>query len=100
MNIERTLSVLHREGILPDRTLHSAQFQGLTSCLLAAFSAAGAIPALSTEDTRLYAALAPLHDIGKRAIRMIESGACGAFDPAILVCFQKTIGHACHAVYA
>ena len=68
MNIESTLSLLRREGLLPDRTLHSTQFRNLTVCLLAAFSAAGAIPALSAQETQFYSALAPLHDIGKRAI--------------------------------
>lgn len=202
MNIECTLSLLRREGLLLDDASHSAQFQSLTICLLTAFSAAGAIPALSPSDARLYAALAPLHDIGKRsipsallnkpgpltreefevmkthttrgcelleripalrqseafplicdvcrhhherwdgsgypdrltgqdiapwvqvvgladafdalihprvykppyllgqAISMIESGACGIFDPAMLACFTQTIGHICHTVYA
>ena len=35
-----------------------------------------------------------------QAIRMIESGACGIFDPAMLACFTQTIGHICHTVYA
>lgn len=68
MNIESTLFLLHREGLLPDRTLHSIQFQNLIVCLLAAFSSAGAIPVLSAQETQLYSALAPLHDIGKQAI--------------------------------
>ena len=68
MNIETTLAVLHREGVLQDHTPHSAQFRDLTACLLGAFSAAGAIPTLSAADARFYAALSPLHDIGKRAI--------------------------------
>ena len=183
MNIETTLAVLHREGVLQDHTPHSAQFRDLTACLLGAFSAAGAIPTLSAADARFYAALSPLHDIGKRAIppellnkpgpltweefevmkshtplicdvcrhhherwdgsgcpdqlagrdiapwvqvvgladafdalihprvykpayslgqavRMIEGGACGTFDPVMLVCFQQNISHICHAVYA
>ena len=68
MNIETTLSLLRREGLLLDQAPHSTQFQHLTICLLGAFSAAGAIPALSAQDARLYSALAPLHDVGKRAI--------------------------------
>lgn len=68
MNIECTLSLLRREGILLDHAPHSAQFRNLTTCLLDAFSAAGAIPALSAQDARLYSSLAPLHDVGKRAI--------------------------------
>ena len=68
MNIECTLSLLRREGILLDHAPHSAQFRNLTTCLLGAFSAAGAIPALSAQDARLYSTLAPLHDVGKRAI--------------------------------
>lgn len=68
MNIESTLSLLRRKGLLPALTSHSAQFRGLTACLLAAFSAAGAIPALSAREIQLYSALAPLHDIGKQAI--------------------------------
>ena len=202
MNIESTLLLLHREGLLPDRTLHSTQFRNLTVCLLAAFSAAGAIPALSAQETQFYSALAPLHDIGKRAIpseilnkpgsltqdefevmkshttqgcellehipalkqseafplicdvcrhhherwdgsgypdrlagrdiapwvqvvgladafdallhprvykpaysmgqaaRMIQNGACGAFDPVMLVCFTQSIGHIYRTVYA
>lgn len=202
MNIETTLAVLHREGVLQDHTPHSAQFRDLTACLLGAFSAAGAIPALSAADARFYAARSPLHDIGKRAIppellnkpgpltqeefevikshttqgcellkripalrcsdtfplicdvcrhhherwdgggypdglagqdiapwvqvvgladafdalihprvykppyppgqaiRMIMGGACGTFDPVMLVCFQQNISHICHAVYA
>ena len=68
MNIEHTLSLLRREGILLDGASHSSQFRSLTVCLLGAFSAAGAIPALSAADAQLYAALSPLHDIGKRAI--------------------------------
>lgn len=202
MNIEHTLSLLRREGILLDGASHSSQFRSLTVCLLGAFSAAGAIPALSAADAQLYAALSPLHDIGKRAIppellnkpgpltreefevmkshttqgcelleripvlrhsdafplicdvcrhhherwdgsgypdklagrdiapwvqvagladafdalihprvykppyplgqavRMIEDGACGTFDPTMLVCFRQNIGLICHAVYA
>lgn len=68
MNIDCTLSLLRREGILLDQPAHSTQFRNLTTCLLGAFSAAGAIPALSAQEARLYSALAPLHDIGKRAI--------------------------------
>lgn len=68
MNIECTLSLLRREGILLEQTAHSTQFRNLTTCLLGAFSAAGAIPVLSVQEARLYSALAPLHDIGKRAV--------------------------------
>ena len=70
MNIEfqRTLSRLRREKVLQDCASHSDRFQRLTICLLGSFSAAGAIPALSAKDAQLYAAIAPLHDIGKQAI--------------------------------
>lgn len=68
MNIECTLSLLRREGILLDQASHSAQFRKLTTCLLGVFSAAGAIPALSAQDARLYSTLATLHDIGKQTI--------------------------------
>ena len=68
MNIEPTLAVLRRECPLLEHTPHSAQFQSLTAHLLHVFSDNAVIPAVSPEETRLYAALAPLHDIGKRAI--------------------------------
>ena len=51
-----------------DHTPHSAQFESLTEQLLRVFSAAAVIPTLTMAEVRLYAALAPLHDVGKRAI--------------------------------
>lgn len=68
MEIQRTLSRLRREKILRDCASHSNRFQRLTICLLGSFSAAGVIPTLSAKDAQLYAAIAPLHDIGKQAI--------------------------------
>lgn len=68
MNIEQAFTVLRREQLLIDHAPHSAQFQRLTECLLRAFSAASAIPALSEDEIELYSALALLHDIGKRTI--------------------------------
>lgn len=196
------MSLLRREGLLLDQAPHSVQFRDLIACLLGVFSAAGAIPALPAQTVRLYSALAPLHDVGKRAvppeilhkpgrltreefevmklhttqgcelleripaiksdetfplicdvcrhhherwdgsgypdrlagtgitpwvqvvgladafdallhprvykpafplgqaIDMIVGGACGAFDPVMLVCFQQNIGHICQVVYA
>ena len=47
---------------------HSVQFDHLTEQLLCAFSAAAVIPPLTAEEIQLYAVLARLHDIGKRAI--------------------------------
>ena len=41
----------------------------------------------------------PAYSLGQ-AVRMIEGGACGTFDPVMLVCFQQNISHICHAVYA
>lgn len=67
MNLKSTLTILRREHLL-DHTPHSAQFRSLTICLLGIFSAGGAIPTLSARDVQLYAAIAPLHDIGKQAI--------------------------------
>ena len=68
MNMEETFTVLRREQLLIDHAPHSAQFRRLTECLLRAFSAASAIPALSENEIELYSVLALLHDIGKRAI--------------------------------
>lgn len=105
MNIEETFTVLHREQLLIDHAPHSVQFQHLTECLLRAFSAASAIPALSEEEIELYSALALLHDIGKRTIPpeqagdMIVTGACGAFAPLLLACFARHIGEIYQAVY-
>ena len=68
MNIEPAFTVLRREQLLIDHAPHSVQFERLTGQLLRACSAAAVIPPLTTEDIRLYAALALLHDIGKRAV--------------------------------
>ncbi len=68
MNIEPAFTVLRREQLLIDHSPHSTQFENLTEQLLRAFSAAAVIPTLTAEEIRLYAALALLHDVGKRAI--------------------------------
>jgi putative two-component system response regulator len=68
LNIEPTFTVLRREQLLIDHSPHSVQFENLTERLLRTFSAAAAIPPLTAEEIRLYAALALLHDVGKRAI--------------------------------
>ena len=68
MNIEQTFAVLRREQLLIDHAPHSLQFQGLTDSLLRVCSAAAVIPPLTAAEIRLYAALALLHDVGKRAI--------------------------------
>lgn len=68
MNIESTLSILRKERLLTDYAHHSAQFRRLTMYLLAEFSTAGVIPRLSAGELQLYTALAPFHDIGKRAV--------------------------------
>lgn len=68
LNIETTFTVLRREQLLLDHAPHSVQFQDLTSSLLRIFSEAAVIPALSRMEIQLYATLALLHDIGKRAI--------------------------------
>ena len=47
---------------------HSVQFEHLMERLLRTFSAAAVIPTLTAEEIQLYAALALLHDVGKRAI--------------------------------
>ena len=51
-----------------DHAPHSVQFENLTGQLLRTFSAAAVIPPLTAEEIQLYATLALLHDIGKRAI--------------------------------
>lgn len=68
MNIESTLAILRRERLTTDCAHHSFRFQRLTMRLLTIFSTTGVIPALSAGEVRLYATLAPLHDIGKKAI--------------------------------
>ncbi len=68
MNLESTFTVLRREQLLIDHAPHSVQFQGLTGGLLRVCSAAAVIPALTESDIRRYAALALLHDVGKRAV--------------------------------
>lgn len=51
-----------------DHAPHSVQFEHLTEGLLRAFSAAAVIPPLTIAEIQLYATLALLHDVGKRAI--------------------------------
>ena len=68
MNIEQTFAVLRREQLLIDHAPHSVQFQSLTDSLLRVCSAAAVIPPLTLAEIRLYATLALLHDVGKRAI--------------------------------
>lgn len=68
MNIDSTFTVLRREQLLIDRAPHSLQFQDLTGNLLRVCSVAAVIPPMTAEEIRLYAALALLHDVGKRAI--------------------------------
>ena len=68
MNIESTFTVLRREKLLMDHAPHSVQFENLMEQLLRTFSAAAVIPTLTMAEVKLYAALAMLHDVGKRAI--------------------------------
>ena len=68
MNVESTFEILRREQLLIDHAPHSVQFQDLTGSLLRVFSAAAVIPPLTVSEIRMYAALALLHDVGKRAI--------------------------------
>ena len=68
MNIEPAFNVLRREQLLMDHAPHSVQFEHLTERLLRVFSAAAVIPPLTAEEIQLYATLALLHDVGKRAI--------------------------------
>lgn len=68
MDIESTFTVLRREQLLIDHAPHSVQFQSLTDSLLRVCSAAAVIPPLTSAEIRLYATLALLHDVGKRAI--------------------------------
>ena len=68
MNVESTFEILRREQLLLDHAPHSVQFQDLTGSLLCIFSEAAVIPPLTVSEIRLYATLALLHDIGKRAI--------------------------------
>jgi len=68
LNIEPAFTVLRREQLLIDHSPHSVQFENLMEWLLRTFSAAAVIPALTAKEIQLYAALALLHDIGKRAI--------------------------------
>lgn len=63
-----SITVLRRERLLINHAPHSTQFQSLTDRLLRACSADAVIPALSTQEIRLYSTLALLHDIGKRSI--------------------------------
>ena len=51
-----------------DHAPHSVQFENLMEQLLRTFAAAAVIPALTMAEVKLYAALAMLHDVGKRAI--------------------------------
>ena len=68
MNMEQTFTVLRREQLLMEHAPHSVQFEHLMERLLRTFSAAAVIPTLTAEEIQLYAALALLHDVGKRAI--------------------------------
>jgi len=68
LNIEPAFTVLRREQLLMDHAPHSVQFENLTGQLLRTFSAAAVIPPLTMAEIRLYATLALLHDVGKRAI--------------------------------
>ena len=68
MDISSTLSILRKERLLTDYAPHSSQFRKLTMYLLTAFSTACVIPELSAGEAQIYASLAPLHDIGKKAI--------------------------------
>ena len=68
MNIEPAFTILRREQLLMDHAPHSVQFERLMERLLCVFSAAAVIPPLTAEEIPLYAALAPLHDVGERAI--------------------------------
>ena len=68
MNIEPAFTVLRREQLLMEHAPHSVQFEHLMERLLRTFSAAAVIPTLTAEEIQLYAALALLHDVGKRAI--------------------------------
>ena len=68
LNVESTFEILRREQLLIDHAPHSVQFQDLTGSLLRVFSAAAVIPPLTVSEIRMYAALALLHDVGKRAI--------------------------------
>ena len=68
MNIESTFTVLRREQLLMDHASHSVQFESLTERPLRTFSTAAVIPPLTAAEIQLYATLALLHDVGKRAI--------------------------------
>ena len=90
MNIESAFTVLRREQLLIDHSPHSVQFENLTERLLWAFSADAVIPPLTAEEIQLYAALALLHDVGKRAIPQEilnkELRKCEAFPAICDVC--------------
>lgn len=65
---EPVATVLDRTSLLIEHDPHSHQFQHLTEQMLIVFSAAGVIPALARLEAQRYAALAALHDIGKKNI--------------------------------
>lgn len=67
-DLTSVLAPLEQANLLPEQSPHSAQFQRLTQRLLSVCSASAVIPALSPQEIELYACLALLHDIGKRAI--------------------------------
>ena len=68
IDMESTITVLHREELLLEHAPHSVQFQNLTGKLLSVFSTTAVIPVLTAQKIRLYSTLARLHDIGKRSI--------------------------------
>lgn len=84
MNIESTLSLLRREGLLPDRLAGRdiapwVQVVGLADAF----------------DALLYK---PAYSLGQ-AVGMIRDGACGVFDSVMLACFTQSIGSICRTVY-
>ena len=68
IDMESTITVLHREELLLEHAPHSVQFQSLTEKLLSVFAATAVIPPLTALEIRFYSTLALLHDIGKQAI--------------------------------
>ncbi|MDE6881135.1 MAG: hypothetical protein K2P20_07225 [Oscillospiraceae bacterium] len=65
---EPVATVLDRTSLLIEHSSHSSQFQHLTEQMLLIFSAVGVIPALARLEIQRYAALAALHDIGKKNV--------------------------------
>ena len=68
IDMESTITVLHREELLLEHAPHSVQFQSLTEKLLSVFATTAVIPPLTALEIRFYSTLALLHDIGKQAI--------------------------------